>query len=154
MNRTIGCFAVIEDKDHKILVVKRNDVPLWDLPGGRKDKGETLEECVIREVKEETGLEIEIDYLIGEFQRPKANDIQYVYACRRVYGDVIERGEETKKLKYISPFLLPIWMVPNRKKQIMCYRRGNIDVRQILKDHHVFFVLQKLMKSKWCGTTR
>ena len=48
MEKTIGCFAVIEDQDHKILFVKRNDVPLWDLPGGRKDKKETLEECVIR----------------------------------------------------------------------------------------------------------
>jgi len=50
--------AVIE-KDNKVLLVKRNHEPFngyWTLPGGHIDFGETAEQAVIREVKEETGL--------------------------------------------------------------------------------------------------
>jgi len=39
MRNTVGCFAVIEDEKHDILLVKRKDFPLWDLPGGRQAKG-------------------------------------------------------------------------------------------------------------------
>ena len=92
-------------------------------------------------------MDIEIDYLIGEFHRPKVNDKQYVYACRRVGGVMIHCGEETKALKYISPFALPMLMVPNRKKQIACYRKGDIRIKQTLQDHGFGITLKKLIKN-------
>jgi 8-oxo-dGTP diphosphatase len=55
--RATAC-AVIE-KDNQVLIVKRNHEPFngyWTLPGGHIDFGETAEQAVIREVKEETGL--------------------------------------------------------------------------------------------------
>ena len=146
MKNTIGCFAIIEDDKHRVLLVKRKDIPLWDLPGGKKDKNESMEECVVREVQEETGLKIEIDYLVGCFQRPRAQDIQYVYACRQVGGELIQEGKETKKLTYANPSILPVMMMPNRKYQIGCYRKGNVNTQRIIYDHHIFFYLQKMMK--------
>lgn len=144
MRNTVGCFAVIEDEKHNILLVKRKDFPLWDLPGGRQAMGETLEECVLREVKEETGCDVEIDYLIGEFSRPSMNDIQYIYACRIVGGTLIHDGVETKKLKYCNPTFLPAFMVANRKKQIQAYRRGCVRIEETLHDQHVFSRLQRM----------
>lgn len=144
MRNTVGCFAVIEDEKHNILLVKRKDFPLWDLPGGRQEMGETLEECVLREVKEETGCDVEIDYLIGEFLRPSMNDIQYVYACRIVGGTLMHDGVETKKLKYCNPTFLPAFMVANRKKQIQFYRQGCVRIEETLHDQHVFSRLQRM----------
>lgn len=147
MKNTIGCFAIIEDDNHRVLLVKRKDIPLWDLPGGKKDMDESMEECVIREVQEETGLKVEIDYLVGCFQRPRAQDIQYVYACRQVGGGLIQEGKETKKVKYANPSILPVMMIPNRKYQIGCYRKGNVNVEQMIQDRSVLFYLQRMKKN-------
>lgn len=57
--------AVIE-RDGEVLLIKRNNEPFknyWSLPGGHIDFGETAEEAVIREVKEETGLDFKPNFL-------------------------------------------------------------------------------------------
>lgn len=51
----------------KILLVKRRDVPVWVLPGGGVDEGESLEEAALREIKEETGLDIEIERALATY---------------------------------------------------------------------------------------
>ena len=62
--------AIIEFPNNRILLIKRATVPFrgyWALPGGKVDVGETVEETVVREVKEETGIEVEIVEKIGEY---------------------------------------------------------------------------------------
>lgn len=61
MNRKRSCAAIIKD-DH-ILMVKEvyPDKTFWTLPGGGVEEGETFEEAVIREVKEEVNLDVEIE---------------------------------------------------------------------------------------------
>ncbi|MEK3701485.1 NUDIX domain-containing protein [Paenibacillus sp. FSL R10-2199] len=50
--------AIIKDKYGRILLQQRSDYGDWELPGGGMEAGETIEETMIREVKEETGLEV------------------------------------------------------------------------------------------------
>ncbi len=52
---TQGAFVIVLNESQQILLVKRKDVPLWDLPGGRVDPGESAEEAAVREILEETG---------------------------------------------------------------------------------------------------
>lgn len=62
----VGVGALIR-KDGRILLVKRRFEPgkgLWSIPGGLVELGEPVEEAVKREVKEETGIEIELDGLL------------------------------------------------------------------------------------------
>ena len=81
----VGVGAVIVDEAARVLLVKRRFEPLagqWSLPGGAVDVGETLEACVIREMREETGLDVEVGPVIEVFDRIMLDDggrVQYHY---------------------------------------------------------------------------
>lgn len=65
-----SCHAVIFDENQRFLLVKRGGEPFrgwWGLPGGAVELGETVEQALIREVREETGLDVDI----GPFLRYK-----------------------------------------------------------------------------------
>ncbi|HJR18671.1 MAG TPA: NUDIX hydrolase [Actinomycetota bacterium] len=76
--------AIVLDKG-ALLLVKRDREPAkgqWSLPGGRVETGETLREALQREVREETGIDIEVDGLIGVAERIVRDDdgeISYHY---------------------------------------------------------------------------
>lgn len=59
-----SCGAIIiykvSDDNHKVLLVKNHNGRYWSFPKGHVEKGETEEETAIREIKEETGLDVEI----------------------------------------------------------------------------------------------
>ncbi|MCB1084530.1 MAG: NUDIX domain-containing protein [Chlamydiia bacterium] len=60
--------GIIFSKDRKeILLIKRRDVPVWVLPGGGIDPGESPEEAATREMKEETGFEVKLVRKIAEY---------------------------------------------------------------------------------------
>ena len=107
--RTVA--VIIEFPNNKILLVKRGTVVFkgyWALPGGRVDAGETVEETVVREVKEETGLHVRIVRKIGEYHESGVQDgIEYDYypACFLVKptGGKIKRQEkEIEEIKLVD----------------------------------------------------
>ena len=63
--------AVVRNSVGDILLQKRVDNELWALPGGVIDIGETASQAVVREVKEETGLDVEITRLVGVYSDPR-----------------------------------------------------------------------------------
>ena len=68
--------AIVLEKG-ALLMVKRDREPAkgqWSLPGGRVEVGETLREALVREVREETGIDVEIDGLIGVAERIVRDD--------------------------------------------------------------------------------
>lgn len=81
-----GAAAVIFDDEGRILLVKENyGQHRWSLPGGARENAETPEETVAREVYEETGVTVAIDYLIGEYQLDNGFTA-YVFRCTLVEG--------------------------------------------------------------------
>jgi len=67
----LGCSAVIFDESReKVLLTKRADNGLWCLPSGGVDPGESVEETIIREVQEETGLTVRVLRLVGVYSDP------------------------------------------------------------------------------------
>ena len=69
----LGCSAVIFDESReKVLLTKRADNGLWCLPSGGMEPGENVEETVIRETREETGLTIRVLRLVGVYSDPNS----------------------------------------------------------------------------------
>ena len=66
----LGAGAIIE-QDGKILLIDRSDGLGYTVPGGIVRSRETVEQCVLREVREETGYEIQITDLVGVYSSPK-----------------------------------------------------------------------------------
>jgi 8-oxo-dGTP diphosphatase len=65
--------AVIKDEAGRLLMILRGHDPgrgLWSIPGGRIEPGETAEAAVVREVKEETGLDVHCGPLLGRAELP------------------------------------------------------------------------------------
>jgi 8-oxo-dGTP pyrophosphatase MutT (NUDIX family) len=62
--------AIVTDEQGRILLIKRRDNTLWALPGGGHDIGETIEQTAVREVKEETGLDVQVTGLTGIYTNP------------------------------------------------------------------------------------
>ena len=103
--------AIIEFPADMILLIKRDTVPFrgyWALPGGRSERGETVEQTIIREVKEETGLEVEIVRKIGEYHEEGIQDkVEYDYypACflvKVIGGEMQRQRGEIQDLKLFS----------------------------------------------------
>lgn len=117
---SIGVQALIYSPDNnQILLIKRADFPVWTLPGGRKEKGETLDKAIKREIYEETGLRIgRTDrfnvYKVWYF--PFAG-ITHVYTCKKVIGK-IKVGNEAKDVRFWSLNNLPWTLLPYLKKRI------------------------------------
>jgi 8-oxo-dGTP pyrophosphatase MutT (NUDIX family) len=108
-----GCSAIIFDDAHeRILLTRRTDNGRWCLPGGGIDPGETLEETCIREVREETGLDVRVSRLIGVYSSPHFI-IEYVDGNRRqlialsfeaeVIGGALTLTDETTEFGYFTP---------------------------------------------------
>lgn len=66
-----GGSALVVDDTGAVLMQRRRDSGNWSFPGGVMEIGETLEECVIRETREETGLDIETTGLLGIYTDPQ-----------------------------------------------------------------------------------
>ncbi|WP_124727100.1 NUDIX hydrolase [Staphylospora marina] len=62
--------AVVTDDQGRIVLHKRSDNHLWSLPGGAMDVGESIEQTIIREVKEETGFDVVVEKCIGIYTDP------------------------------------------------------------------------------------
>ena len=104
--------AVITDEQGHVLLGKRTDNTLWTIPGGTMKPGETIAETVIREVMEETGIEVEVLALIGIYSNPNhvveysdgevRQQFSVCFACRRVGGE-LATSDETSEVGYFSP---------------------------------------------------
>lgn len=107
-----GGSAIVADEQGRILMQRRTDSGNWALPGGVMDIGETLEQCVIREVKEETGLDIEIIGLVGVYTDPR-HVIAYangevrqqfnITFAGRVTGGQITVSDESTEVRFVHP---------------------------------------------------
>jgi 8-oxo-dGTP pyrophosphatase MutT (NUDIX family) len=117
-----GVSAVIL-RPEGVLLQRRSDNGLWGLPGGAVEPGESVREAIVREVWEETGLEIEPLRVIGVYSAPEhhqiitypdGNVIHYVSTCFEcaITGGTLRCGDESLALEWFSPEALPGELMP------------------------------------------
>lgn len=86
--------AIIKNGEGKILITQRNlkksQGGLWEFPGGKIEKGETREEAIIREIKEELTIKINVESYLGEkvFEYPEKSINLIALNCRVKSGNI------------------------------------------------------------------
>jgi 8-oxo-dGTP diphosphatase len=97
----------------KVLLLKRRIEPFegyWVLPGGHLRYKERLEECVVREVKEETGLDTRIIRLVGVYsapdREPRGHAVSVCYLLK-IKGGKPNPNEESSEIRFFDPKNLP-----------------------------------------------
>ena len=113
----IGVFGVIFDTDKKVLLCHRNDYDLWNLPGGRLEKNESPWDGVVREVKEETGLNVKVVKLIGVYSKPDKDEIVFSFLCEKESGE-ITTTDEARSVEFFDFEDLPPKTVPKQVERI------------------------------------
>ncbi len=96
----------------EVILVKRRDLKVWELPGGGIDPGESLEEAAKREFEEETGLGIIITTYRGPYKISFPHPFPFLYNTYHVYsgqvtGGKIKMNDEVSKIRAFSPYNLP-----------------------------------------------
>ncbi len=106
-----GAAAFIQDQQGAVLLTRRADNGRWCLPGGHIDPGESAAEACVREVLEETGLQVEVIRLIGVYSTPDAisvypdgNKAQFVSLCfeARIVGGQLANSPEVTSSGYFD----------------------------------------------------
>ena len=114
----LGAFAILFDNQDRVLLSHRRDYDLWNLPGGRIERGELPTEAVIREVKEETGYDVTIERLVGVYSKDKKADLIFSFQCK-LKGGKLRTTDEADKHAYYQIENLPVNTIPKHVERIL-----------------------------------
>lgn len=106
----VAVGAIVLDEQGRVLLVQRGTPPgvgLWTVPGGRVERGETLAQAVAREVREETGLAVEVGALACVVER-MGDDYHFVILdyVARVIGGTLRAGDDAHAAQFVEEALL------------------------------------------------
>jgi 8-oxo-dGTP pyrophosphatase MutT (NUDIX family) len=108
----VAVTAFVQDEDGRVLMIRRTDNDLYSIPGGAQDVGESIGHTVVREVEEETGIDVEPTGLVGVYTDP-AHVIAYsdgevrqefslCFRARPVGGELCT-SSESKEVRWVQP---------------------------------------------------
>jgi len=107
MMPVVGVGAIIFDRDGRVLLIERGKPPAegqWSVPGGKLELQETLAQAVAREVREETGLVVEVGALACVIER-LATDYHFVILDyhAHVIGGALAAGSDARAARFVDP---------------------------------------------------
>jgi 8-oxo-dGTP diphosphatase len=139
----IGAFGIIFDEQGRVLLCHREDMDVWNLPGGRVDSGEMPTDALIREVQEESGLEVEIGRLVGVYGKINKDELDFSFICHAIGGE-LSITDGAGESKYFDVDNLPINTNPkhverindsvNQSLQPVFYRQTAPSTQEMLKN--------------------
>ena len=109
--------AIVEDEAGRILMIHKSDNDLWALPGGGHDVGESIRDTVVREVREETGYDVEVVDIVGTYTNPNhvmayddgevRQQFSIAFSAKRIGGD-LRTSDESKEVAWVDPAALEL----------------------------------------------
>src|SRR5438270_8749332 len=112
----IGVYAIIF-ADSRVLLALRRNINWWNLPGGGMELGETVDEALRREVREETGLEVEVEQLVGVYSKPQKQEVVLTFRCQ-IKGGTLQPTEEIRESRFFDPHSLPHNLLPKHRERV------------------------------------
>lgn len=90
---------VVNDRDEILMIdsAKRG----WEFPGGQVEAGETLREALVREVREETGVDVSVGQLVGVYQNIRTNILMLGFLCRYLGGE-LKTSSESLAVEWVA----------------------------------------------------
>lgn len=129
--------AIVTDANGRILMVHKTDNGLWALPGGGMDVGESMPDAVVREVKEETGLDVEVTGIVGIYSDPNHviayDDGEVRQQCSvcfttRLLGGELRTSSETSAVVFVAREALA---------ELTIHSSMRLRIRTFLGDHPI-----------------
>lgn len=124
----VGVGAVIW-KDGKVLLIRRAAPPrqgLWSLPGGLQHLGETLNQAILREIKEETGLEVKLGEIVAVVDlilKDADNAVEYHFTVIDYEADWIRgeavAGDDAADITWAEPLTLEKFDLPQLQQNVI-----------------------------------
>ncbi|MFF5051716.1 NUDIX hydrolase [Micromonospora sp. NPDC000663] len=104
--------AAVRNQRGELLMIHRTDNNLWALPGGGHDIGESISDTVVREVREETGIEVEVTGLVGTYTDPRhvmayddgevRQQFSICFSARPIRGEPTP-SSESRQVRWVDP---------------------------------------------------
>ncbi|MFG3524892.1 NUDIX hydrolase [Nocardia nova] len=108
----VAVSAVVRDSDGRILMIHRTDNDKYSIPGGGLEIGESVADAVVREVKEETGIDVEVTKLVGVFSNPRHviayddGEVRQEFSICFLAdprGGELRTSAESREVKWVAP---------------------------------------------------
>ena len=113
-----GAFGTIMNERGEILLCHRRDLDLWNPPGGRVEDGESPWHAVVREIREEAGVDAEVVRLASVSWKPRTREIVFQFVCRIVGGDLCTT-DESDDFRYFPLEELPQQVSPHFRRRLL-----------------------------------
>ena len=114
----IACSAIIE-RGGEYLMARRRDIGWWNLPGGGLEAGETVEQGLAREVREEVGVEIRVIRLVGVYSKPQKSEVVLTFLCKLADDTPPTTSDEVSEVGWYRADALPERTLPKHRQRVL-----------------------------------
>jgi len=121
LSHIVVTALVFIEQEGKLLLVQQNyGARYWSLPGGVMEAGESVDQTAIREMQEETGLDIRLKRVVALYSKPRENGLAVCFEGE-VTGGVLAPANEIIACGYFPPDALPEPVRPHLRQRIADY---------------------------------
>jgi 8-oxo-dGTP diphosphatase len=103
---SVSVSGVITDDHGRALIIQRRDNHRWEPPGGVLELDESIEDGLRREVREETGLDVEPVALTGVYKNMQRGIVALVFRCKAT-GGRLSTSDETEAFRWVTETEIP-----------------------------------------------
>jgi 8-oxo-dGTP pyrophosphatase MutT (NUDIX family) len=135
----VVCQAIVLGDDGRLLLSVRHDLQGWELPGGNVEPGESIEEALVREVREETGLRVRVARHVGDYVRSGFRPhTARVFECR-VESGVLRTSRETPVVGWFDRDRVPDTLFPWYRAPLADFAAATADSPPAQRHEHQGF---------------